>query len=410
MSVKAFGTASPGPDAVVTGSGSSSLEFCKKAISFYMPNKEKWDERTGRGNPTQSREVKELMQRVLALGGGRRKKEVNAGSAFPVVEGDGPTGLLQRVQAQNTEFIGILTTMGSALQTFSRSVDQMKSALETNNIAIRHELAKGGSGEASGIVEGDANEEEAEPEQAPVDLPAMESEMKESAAQVAETLQVFNKAAAGPMSDIRIYSGADGFCTFSSANGKQIDVPEGFQLPSCDLFTAWRHFIAGFPAFKVKNEDGTVVDAPIRPLRFVNTSDLPQSLKKKFKDGWRPILLSMQGDVAHMLEATPLAAVDEKFVSETYNVAMSALVQKAPAMFSDSTTEKCATWKVATWSRKIREQQLGQQQVRRRQEGVEVAMMPAPEQPTQHLGQRLPTSPMVPPKAGDPSGIPMHDV
>jgi len=26
-----------------------------------------------------------------------------------------------------------------------------------------------------------------------------------------------------------------------------------------------------------------------------------QSLKKKLKDGWMPILLSMQGDVAHMI-------------------------------------------------------------------------------------------------------------
>jgi len=118
----------------------------------------------------------------------------------------------------------------------------------------------------------------------------------------------------------------------------------------------------------MRNDSDEIVDAPVRPLRFVNTSDLPQSLKKKFKDGWRPILLSMQGDVAQMLETTPVAAMDEKFVQNSYSTAMNDLFAKAPGIFAESGSDKYCTWKVATWSRKIREQQLGQQQVRRRQE------------------------------------------
>jgi len=116
------------------------------------------------------------------------------------------------------------------------------------------------------------------------------------------------------------------------------------------------------------DDDEGVIDAPIRPLRFVNTSDLPQSLKKKFKDGWRPILLSMQGDVADMLQSTPVSEVDEKFVLETYEIAMKKLLAKAPGICAESGWDRYGSWKVATWSRKIREQCLGQQQVRRRRE------------------------------------------
>jgi hypothetical protein len=154
-----------------------------------------------------------------------------------------------------------------------------------------------------------------------------------------------------------------------------MDVPDGFVLPSVDLSKAWRHWITGFPDFKVKKDNGEIIDAPIRPLRFVNSSNIPQSLKKKFKDGWRPILLSMTAELAQMLETTPIAAMDEKFVQDSFDVAMKALVQKAPAIFGELNAEKCSTWKVATWSRKIREQQMGQQQVRRREESSDTAPM-----------------------------------
>mmetsp|Transcript_3052 Transcript_3052/g.6699 ORF Transcript_3052/g.6699 Transcript_3052/m.6699 type:complete len:458 (+) Transcript_3052:253-1626(+) len=369
MNAKAFSTPNPSPDAKLTGSGSSSLDFFKKALSFYMPLKDNWDVEQRRGNPTRSQQVKELLHRVAALGGKARKKEADQdNNTIPMELSDGPHGLLQRMHTQNSEFINILNTMGSALQTFSRSVGQMKSALETNNIAIRHELANGANDDDDDMKEAAAVAETIAEEMP--DIPAIDTEMKEDVARVAETLQEFMNTNVVTNRDLRILSGADGFCTFGSniAGNKQMDVPDGFDLPSVDLIRAWRHWITGFPDFKVKNDNGDIVDTPIRPLRFVNTSDLPQTLKKKFKDGWRPILLSMQGDVAQMLETTPIAAMDEKFVNESYNMAMSSLVAKAPGIFAESNADKCGTWKVATWSRKIREQQLGQQQVRRRQD------------------------------------------
>lgn len=387
MNVKAFGTPNPGPDAQLTGSGSSSLEFMKKAISFYMPIKDNWNPELKRGNPTRSKEVKEVMHRVIALGGKKKKEEppyddshehYTNGNLAAQVPSDGPRGLLQRTCAQNNEFINILSTMGSALRTFTRSVDQMKNALEMNNHAIRHELtersvtaATAASTESNEVfkdsLDGTEKMEEGSGGEA-VDVPnltEMENAIRECTAEVQDTLQSFIDSSA-VNSDMKILIGADGYCTFSNSHGKQVAIPDGFTLPSVDLVKAWRHWIIGFPDFKVKSDSGDIIDAPIRPLRLIDSADLPQSLKKKYKDGWRPILCSMTGDVSQMLETTPITAMDEKFVQETYNMAMAALHEKAPGIFSEN-ADKSNTWKVATWSRKVRENNLGPQQVKNRQ-------------------------------------------
>mmetsp|Transcript_39347 Transcript_39347/g.82753 ORF Transcript_39347/g.82753 Transcript_39347/m.82753 type:complete len:483 (+) Transcript_39347:436-1884(+) len=398
MNVKTFGVPNPDPKAKITGSGYSSITFMKKAISFYMPEKENWDPEQRKGNPTKSQEVKELMQRVVTLGGEPKKKKKKreavsdtSSQENAVVESDRPREMLQRMHDQNNEFVNILDTMGSALKTFSRSIEQIKLALETNNIAIRREL--------SNEAEQDVNDDPGVPIIQPQPIPEIEKEMKGDAAMVAESLQEFMNGDVVTSKNTTISSGADGFCTFISDKiERQMDIPEGFDFPKCDLKRAWRHWITGFPDFKMLH-NGEIVDAPIRPLRFVDTGNLPQPLKRKFINGWRPILLSMQGDVTQMLENTPAAAMDEKFVQDSYNTAMKALFAKAPGMFADSGSEKYCTWKVTTWSRKIREQQLGQQQVKRRQElEQEDKQMPQAQQELLPDGQlKLRKEPLKPP-------------
>ena len=159
MNVKAFGTSTPGMDAKLVGSGSSSLEFAKKAISFYMPIKGSYDHERKFGNPTRSRQVKELLQKVANMGGKTKRENSSSNGTLslrqqqqhspPILsisagvhaDGGGRHGLLQRVHAQNSEFVNILNSMGSVLHTFGQSLEQIKSSLETSNIAIRHELA-----------------------------------------------------------------------------------------------------------------------------------------------------------------------------------------------------------------------------------------------------------------------------
>ena len=70
MSMKVFGVPEPEEDANPMEGRSSSLEYYKKAVSYFMPNKlMTWDVQTGRGNPTCLVKVNELIKLV-------KKKEV----------------------------------------------------------------------------------------------------------------------------------------------------------------------------------------------------------------------------------------------------------------------------------------------------------------------------------------------
>lgn len=394
MNVKAFGTSTPGPDAKLVGCGSSSLEFAKKAISFYMPIKGSYDYERKCGNPTRSRQVKELLQKVANMGGKTKTKNSSNGtlSSFGqqhhcppmssmaaevhVDGGGGREGLLHRVHAQNSDFVNILKTMGSVLHTFGQSLEQIKSALETSNIAIRNELTNVAKEEDDvdydyAIPLGNealpADNAEAIRGGERIDFSALDAEMTNHIAQVNKSLQEFMNTHI--VTNTRILSGADGFCSFgSTSSGKQLDLPNGFTLPSVVLIKAWQYWLTGLPDFKVTKYNGEIVDAPIRPLRFVGIGNIPKSLKKNYKDGWRPILLSMTADLGQLLDGTPIAEMDDTFIIDSYNDALKALHQKAPAIFdsSDGGTVKYSTWKVSTWSRKIREHHLGQQQVSRR--------------------------------------------
>jgi hypothetical protein len=62
---KAYGTPNPGIDARHMEGRSSTLEYGKKAISYFMPNQLMvWNERSKEGNPTRSTKVNNLIKRV----------------------------------------------------------------------------------------------------------------------------------------------------------------------------------------------------------------------------------------------------------------------------------------------------------------------------------------------------------
>ena len=68
MNLRTFGTTDPPGDANPTSARANTLAVDKKAISFFMPNREKWSATRMEGNPTQSMQVNGLIRRV-------RKKE-----------------------------------------------------------------------------------------------------------------------------------------------------------------------------------------------------------------------------------------------------------------------------------------------------------------------------------------------
>jgi hypothetical protein len=69
MRLKAYGAEFPSPDKNPIHSRHSAISFDKKAISFWMPNREKWSVTRTEGNPTQSKDVIDLLKAV-------KKKEV----------------------------------------------------------------------------------------------------------------------------------------------------------------------------------------------------------------------------------------------------------------------------------------------------------------------------------------------
>ena len=66
MCLKAYGNESPNLSTEMPTAGrSSSLEFAKKAISFFMPSRLlPWNEQTQSGNPTKSVQVNDLIKTV----------------------------------------------------------------------------------------------------------------------------------------------------------------------------------------------------------------------------------------------------------------------------------------------------------------------------------------------------------
>jgi hypothetical protein len=68
--LNAFGMPFLRPDANPTGCRSSTIQFWKNSISFFVPNKHHpWDSLMEQGNPTRSREILDLIKFV-------KKKEV----------------------------------------------------------------------------------------------------------------------------------------------------------------------------------------------------------------------------------------------------------------------------------------------------------------------------------------------
>jgi hypothetical protein len=64
MNLKTFGTMDPPGDANPISARANSIAVDKKAISFFMPNRDKWSASRSEGNPTMSIQVNSLIKRI----------------------------------------------------------------------------------------------------------------------------------------------------------------------------------------------------------------------------------------------------------------------------------------------------------------------------------------------------------
>ena len=375
-----------------------------------MPRTAPWDPIEKRGNPTKSQEVKNLLLRVKSIEDNRKKAPDQMQAQQSIEEivtainsAEGASGLLQKIQGRNDEFIKILETMGASIASLGTSIEQMKSSMESSNDAIAEEISNQDSASTSGA--GEQAKMAAFISELP-DVMGLASKMQEDVSKVAETLQGFMRNPISLSREMTITPSVSGYCAFNE-DGKSYDIPAGFIFPQCDLYVAWRHWLTGFPDHKIRNNKNEIIDAPIKPLRLVSLGNVHQSAKKKFKDGWRPILIFMQTEIEQDLDSVPMASVDEAFIKMTYEQAISALHRKAPTMTTGKNEQKHLTWKVATWSRKIREEQLGPTQGAQHR-----PVLPLPPAPVVHVVPQAPVpreAPVPPPAQFVPS-IPTNNM
>ena len=352
LNTKAFGKLNPEAQDKLA-SNWIGVDFIRKAIEHNLPQE---------NNPARSSQVQNLMDRI-------RSMEKRESGGVPMLPRDSAAGvfksenmllelnntdtnqMLRKMHDRNVQYINIIQTMDSTIRTLTKTVQQMKRTLESHNLQIQNEMIGLNGAAETGVVS----------------LPMMDqttliSKLKEEEAGISAALNHFHENDQNLSATTNIRLGVDGYCTFYNESGKEMDLPEKFELPTCDLIDAWTAWLVGFPAHKFRvikaSEEGdvdTLVDAPIKPLRNMRLGSIPVSLKKKYKDGWRPILHYMEAEVEEILADVSTKDIDDAFVNATFSTAMGAMVVKVPGLF-DGKNERSKTWKVATWSRKIREQ------------------------------------------------------
>ncbi|KAK1746653.1 hypothetical protein QTG54_003260 [Skeletonema marinoi] len=147
------------------------LDFYKKSISYFMPNKgQVWDPETKRGNPTRSKDINNLIKKVKEIGdtveGDQKKRKRDTPSTEPTtiappvpqltlpsaqsaitvpINTAVPThnavpvqNVLRRLVAQNSQFIELFGT-------FSETMKQFQTNLRINNQQILAEINALGS-------------------------------------------------------------------------------------------------------------------------------------------------------------------------------------------------------------------------------------------------------------------------
>ena len=75
MNLRTYGTTNPDGDANPTSARAHTIAMDKKAISFFMPNREKWSMTRNEGNPTQSAGVNGLIKRIKKKEARKQGKE-----------------------------------------------------------------------------------------------------------------------------------------------------------------------------------------------------------------------------------------------------------------------------------------------------------------------------------------------
>ena len=289
LNIKAFGKASPGANDKLI-SNFSGVDFIRKAIEHCLPEE---------NNPTRSHQVRSLLDNIQST-----VKEICVDNEpfsqdhpkdiiepAPIESNNDTTSrMLINMHNRHMQFLSVIESMDSTIQTLTKGIQQMKRALESQNLQIQNELGSSDE-QAHHDFTSIPMVDNAETTALVIKLKEEESGIAAALNSLTENKELVQHPS---METTSIKIGLDGYCLFYNELGKEFDLPEGFELPTCDLMEAWTAWLTGFPdhKFRVTNtsdqgETESLVDAPIKPLRKMKLGCVPISSKKKYKDGWR---------------------------------------------------------------------------------------------------------------------------
>ena len=130
------------------------------------------------------------------------------------------------------------------------------------------------------------------------------------------------------------------------------DVPQGFQLPSVDLYSGWQRWLQGIAlTTRVGNGDNAkTIDIPVKPLRLLKDGNLPTTVRRSYDTNWKPIMELLEKEVEKEVRNRSVDEMDYEFFRGTYDKALKGVTEKYPVF---ATAKK--TWRVSTYVRKMRE-------------------------------------------------------
>ena len=131
-------------------------------------------------------------------------------------------------------------------------------------------------------------------------------------------------------------------CYVYSYDDGEWHVPEGFEFPrNVKLENGFNLWVYGMPSHQIKGPDGKLLEAPIRPFRYLELKYLPKKANSKFKLQWVRIFQMMEEAVVLPMVPTALQ------VKEAFGLGMMHLQTRMGYVFGGS--KQPNNWEVLTW-------------------------------------------------------------
>ena len=128
------------------------------------------------------------------------------------------------------------------------------------------------------------------------------------------------------------------------------DVPQGFVLPSADLYSGWQRWLQGIASYASADGNGKIIHAPVKPLRLLKHGDLPVKIRRSYDNNWKPIMELLEDEVKEEVRNRHVDDMAFDFFRGTYDKALKGATEKYPVFATAKNTRK-----VSTYVRKMRE-------------------------------------------------------